>query len=473
MEIRVSLTGRGDLAAQIYRELLDAILDGRLRSGERLPPSRELAGRLGVSRNTVTVAYDRLAAEGFLVGKTGAGTYVCPRHLIHERPRAAPAGRGVRSRPLWESLAGEAVPEPPGNIRYDFRSGLPDPGLFPLETWRRLISRELRRADLPGYADPAGHAGLRDAIARSVGVSRSVHAGADDVLITQGAQQALDLIGRVLIEPGDRVAVEEPGYRPARRLFRSLGAHVTGVPVDDEGLDVDALPDDARLVYVTPAHQFPLGVPMSLRRRAALLAWAARHDAVIVEDDYDSEYRFEGRPLDSLQSIDACGRVIYLGSFSKTLLPMLRLGFLIAPASLRPALRAAKHLTDRHGDQVAQGALATLIDEGLLSRHIRKATQEYALRRTAIITALRTRFTGLLDLIPSAAGLHLCTRPSPGANPDLETALSRAHHSGLALTDLAPSYADHPHPGLILGYGLIHPTDIDKGMSLLAEAFNA
>ncbi|GAA0988344.1 PLP-dependent aminotransferase family protein [Acrocarpospora macrocephala] len=475
VEFDVGLNGRGDLAARIYRQLLDAILDGRLRPGERLPPTREMATRLGVSRNTVTVAYDRLTAEGFLVGKTGAGTYVCPRHHIHQRPRAAPPGRGLRPRPLWETLVREAVPAPAGKIptRYDFRFGIPDPALFPLETWRRMVARELRRANVgaPGYADPAGHPGLRAAIARYVGVSRSVRAGADDVLITQGAQQALDLIGRVLIEPGDLVAIEEPGYRAARLLFHSLGARVAAVPVDEEGLDVAALPDGARLIYVTPSHQFPLGTPMSVSRRAALLTWAARHDAVIVEDDYDSEYRFEGRPLEPLQSLDACGRVIYVGSFSKTLLPTLRLGFLIAPASLQPALRTARQLTDWHGDPTTQGALATFIDEGLLSRHIRKATQEYAARRAAILTTLHTRFAGTLTPIPSAAGLHLCALPAPGSTVDFDTVVSRARDSGLAIDSIAPFYTDHPQPGLILGYGLIHPDNIDKGLALLADSF--
>ncbi|GIH24209.1 GntR family transcriptional regulator [Acrocarpospora phusangensis] len=475
MDIDVELGGRGDLAAGIYRFLLDAILDGRLRPGERLPPTREMAGRLGVSRNTVTGAYDRLTAEGFLVGRTGAGTYVCPRHLIHERPRAAPAGRGLRPRALWETLAAQAVPmRTPGDVPlYDFRFGSPDPELFPLEPWRRMVTRELRRANVrvPGYADPAGHPGLRSAIARHVGVSRAVRAGDDDVLITNGAQQALDLIGRVLVEPGDVVAVEDPGYPPARELFSSLGARVAGVPVDHDGLDVSALPAGARLVYVTPSHQFPLGTPMSLPRRAALLAWAERHDAVIVEDDYDSDYRFECRPLEPLQSIDASGRVIYIGTFSKALLPMLRLGYLIAPASLQPALRTAKQLTDWHGDQTSQAALAAFIDEGLLSRHLRKATQEYATRRETLLAALHTHFAGTLDVIPSCAGLHVSARLTPGTPLDLEAALTRAHTAGLALDPLTRFYATHPQPGLILGYGLIHPDRIEKGISLLADTF--
>ncbi|WP_250212488.1 MocR-like pyridoxine biosynthesis transcription factor PdxR [Acrocarpospora catenulata] len=462
----------GDLAGQIYRQLLEAILDGRLRPGERLPPTRDLADQVGVSRNTVTVAYDRLSAEGFLTARTGAGTFVCPRHLIHERPRAAPPGPGLRPRPLWESLAAEYAPDPPEEVRYDFRPGLPDPELFPLATWRRLIARELRHSAMraPGYADPAGHPALREAIARYVGMSRSVRAGAGDVLVTQGAQQAIDLVGRVLVEPGDRVVVEEPGYPPARALFQSLGAEVVGVPVDAEGLDVSALPERARVAYVTPSHQFPSGAPLSLARRAALLAWAQRADAVIVEDDYDSEYRFEGRALEPLQSLDRCGRVVYVASFAKSLLPVLRLGFLIAPASLQPALRAAKRLTDWHGDPASQGALAAFIDEGLLARHIRRTTQEYGLRREAVRAALAEHLGGVLEVMPSAAGLHLCTRPAPGARVDMAKGVVRARQAGLLIDSVARFCLREPdRPGLIIGYGLIRREDIGDGVRLLAE----
>jgi GntR family transcriptional regulator/MocR family aminotransferase len=234
-----------------------------------------------------------------------------------------------------------------------------------------------------------------------------VRAGADDVLVTQGAQQAFDLIGRVLIDPGTIVAVEEPGYPPVRELFQSLGARVMGVPVDDEGLDLSALPRSARLVYVTPSHQFPLGVPMSLSRRAGLLAWAERRNAVVIEDDYDSEFRFEGRPLEPLQSLDRGGRVIYVGSFSKIMLPALRLGFMVAPASLQPALRNAKRLSDWHGDLPTQAALGRFIDQGLLARHVRKALRDYAARRAQILVGIERDFSHWLRLVPSAAGLHV------------------------------------------------------------------
>ena len=468
VDLHVSLAGRGDLAARIYRQLLDAILDGGLRPGERLPPTRELARRLDVSRNTVGVAYDRLTAEGFLVGRVGAGTFVSAVPFTRTARRRAPAGRGIRPRALWRSMPPPLVP-PSGAYPYDFRVGTPDLGLFPFESWRRLVSRELRPSAIRsgGYADPAGHAGLRAAIARHIGVSRSVHADADDIVVTQGAQQALDLIGRVLVEPGDCLAVEDPGYPPARQLFRSLGARIVGVPVDADGLDVSRLPAAARLVYVTPSHQFPLGTPMSLARRAALLAWAERHRAVVIEDDYDSEYRYSDRPLEPLQSLDRAGRVVYVGTFSKTLLPLLRLGFLVAPASLRDALRAAKRLSDWAGDVIAQAALARFIDEGLLGRHLRRATKEYALRRELILDGIDRYLGGRLAPVPSAAGLHLCARPAAGSTVDIDAAVGRAREAGVNVGTLA-EYGDEA--GLVLGYGAVRPDRIRPGLRRLAAS---
>lgn len=294
-----------------------------------------------------------------------------------------------------------------------------------------------------------------------------MRADADDVLVTQGAQQALDLLCRVLLEPGDRVAIEEPGYRLAKHLFASHSADVVGVPVDGEGLDVAALPPRTRLVYVTPSHQFPLGTPMSLSRRTALLAWAERADAVIVEDDYDSEFRFSDRPLEPLQSLDRDGRVAYVGSFSKTLLPMLRLGFLVAPASLRDALRHARQLSDWHGDLPAQAALARFIDEGLFARHIRRATKVYAERHERITSTLERVFAGRLRLIPSAAGLHLCAL----SDDDLEPVAARASLAGAEVQTLSDLCGGYPGQGLVLGYGAIPVERIDDGLAALDRAW--
>ncbi|GIJ52182.1 GntR family transcriptional regulator [Virgisporangium aliadipatigenens] len=461
MEVHVSVSGRTDLAAQIYRQLHAAILDGRLRPGERMPPSRELASRIRVSRNTVAAAYERLTAEGFLEGRVGAGTYVCGAHVAKAtRARRAPVG-SIEPRALWRDLD-LSVRDPPLGCEFDFRVGVPDPGLFPLDAWRRLVAAELRRDAFraASYGEPSGHPGLRAAVARHLGTSRSVRVGADDVVVTHGAQQALDVIGRVLVDVGTCVAVERPGYAMARELFRTLGARVVGVPVDSEGLDVSALPAQARLVYTTPSHQFPLGTPMSLARRTALLAWAEHHRAAIIEDDYDSEFRYGDRPLEPLQSLDRSGRVIYVGSFSKTLSPMLRLGFLVAPASLRNAVRRAKQVTDWHTEVPSQAALARFIDDGLLARHIRRASRVYAERHALISTVLRRDFAPWFDVVPSSAGLHLCVLLRDGVTVDLD----RARELSVGVADLS-GYGGGP--GLVLGFGMIPAERIPEGLRRL------
>jgi GntR family transcriptional regulator/MocR family aminotransferase len=465
VDFQITIGDRGDRATRIYQQIRDAILDGRLRAAERLPPSRELAARLSVSRNTVALAYERLTAEGFLTSRVGAGTFVSGDRP-GTRTRTAPSGTGVRPRAQWAEAEVFSPPRPT-RPRFNFSVGIPDPGLFPWETWRRLVSQVLRPTMFrdSGYDDPAGHADLRAAIARYIGVSRSVRAAPEDVLVTRGAQQALDLIGRVLIEPGDVVAVEEPGYPPARALFRSLGARVVGVPVDAEGIVVASMPARARLVYTTPSHQFPLGTVMSMARRAALLAWAQQHHAVIIEDDYDSEFRFADRPLEPLQSLDRAGRVIYVGSFAKTLMPMLRLGFLVAPGSLRDALHAARQLTDWHNELVGQLALARFIDDGLLARHVRKATREYAQRRESISTILAADFADWFDLLPSSAGLHLCVPVRPHASIEVASVAAQAREAGIAVDELS---AYGGGPGLVFGYGAIGNADIPAGLARLA-----
>jgi GntR family transcriptional regulator/MocR family aminotransferase len=349
--------------------------------------------------------------------------------------------------------------------------------LFPFTTWRRLVAHEFRGpvAQYAKYGDPGGHAPLRAAIARHTGVSRAVRADADDVIVTQGAQQAFDLIGRVLISEGTPVAVEDPGYPYVRWLFHSLGAQVMGVPVDGEGLNVDAIPAAARIVYVTPSHQFPLGTAMSLQRRTALLAWAERRGGVIIEDDYDSEFRFSGRPLDPLQTLDRTGRVIYVGSFSKVLLPALRVGFLIAPASLQPALLAARQLCGWHGDVATQAALARFIEQGLLARHIRKVSREYAGRHARITEAIERRFNQWLRVIPSAAGLHMSAEVADPARVDIAGVVRRARERGITIGSLSNFHIDataaHAKAGLILGYGGIPAARLDEGLKRLAASF--
>jgi GntR family transcriptional regulator/MocR family aminotransferase len=319
------------------------------------------------------------------------------------------------------------------------------------------------------YEGPAGNWDLRAAIARHIGISRSVSASPDDVIVTNGTQQALDIIARVLLEPGDVVAVEKPGYLPPKDLFRALGARVVGVPVDGEGLVVQALPTEARAVYVTPSHQYPLGVAMSLSRRRALLAWAERTNAVVVEDDYDSEFRFDGRPLEPLQTLDTTGRVVYVGTFSKTLLPALRLGFMVVPPALREAVNKAKYITDWHTATLAQSALARFIDEGTFARHVRRMSRIYGERHEVLTTAIRRNFDDYLDLVPSSTGLHVAAY-APGATVrHIEAIASRAFDLGVAIY---PFHVGLEPAGFMLGYGAIEAAQIAEGLRQLRRCFD-
>jgi GntR family transcriptional regulator/MocR family aminotransferase len=483
MDFHVALAGRGDLGGQIYRQIRAAVLDGRLRPGEQLPPSRELARRLSVSRNTVTAAYDRLVAEGFAESRVGAGTYVRVGGPVTGGVRAVPdIEKGSRPLPVWSQVRAPSPGFLAEQPEYDLRTGIPDVRLFPYETWRRLMSRALRASAVGTgmHGDPAGEPRLRDAIARHVGVSRGVIAGVDDVIVTQGVQQALDLVGRVLLRPGDVVAVEDPGYALPRTLFQTQGMRVVGVPVDDEGLRVDALPDDARLVYVTPSHQFPLGMAMSLDRRLALIGWARDRGAVIVEDDYDTEFRYGGRPIEPLQSLDDSGHVVYMGTFSKVMLPVLRLGFMVPPPSLREALRTAKFVADWQSPQPEQAALAGFVEEGLLARHIRRMRREYQARHDRIAAALARDFAGLLVPVPSAAGLHLAAWATDLV--DARAVARQVRTLGVSITPLhrfrmpSPPFHLPPSPslpnGLVFGYGAIPLAKVDRALEIIHGALD-
>lgn len=469
VELDLVLEGRHDLSGQIYRRLRAVILDGRLRAGQALPPTRELAVRLTVSRNTVSVAYDRLAAEGFVAGRVGAGTFVNGQLAVRPPADPATADLPLRPRPVWDRLRVHADLSAT-EVEFDFRTGMPDARLFPYQTWRRLIANELRATAVRSgaYADPAGHPGLRAALARHVGVARAVQVEPANVLVTNGLQQAVDLVARVLLAPGDRVAMEEPGYPPPRMLFESLGARVDGVPVDGEGLVVEAIPDDARLVYVTPSHQYPLGVRMSLRRRLALLGWARERDAVVLEDDYDSDFRYAGPPIETLHSLDRDGRVVYAGTLSKVMLPTLRLGFCVPPPSLHAALTAAKFTTDWHTALPSQAALARFVDEGMLARHIRRMRSVYRERYDLISAALATDLARWVEPIPSAAGLHLAVLLRSGSVAEGCQIVRRARLLGVGLTALS-SYAvgDAPVAGLALGFGLLPAERIPAGLARL------
>ncbi len=470
VELHVALTDNLDLAGQIYRQIRAVILSGSLRPGEVLPPSRELSARLAVSRTTVTVAYDRLVAEGFVTSRVGAGTFV-NAVAIGEPSRSAVDGEsciGPVPRAVWAAVE-EVEDLSSWAPAFDFRAGIPDVHLFPYKAWRRFIGREFTPANLGSgmYGDPAGYRYLRTAIAGHISVSRGVRATADDVIVTSGIQQALDLITRVLLAPGDCVAVEDPGYGPARRVFQAHGARIATVPVDAEGLVVEALPAEARLVYTTPSHQFPLGVVMSPRRRIGLLSWAARHQAVIIEDDYDSEFRYSGRPIEPLHALDQTGLVLYVGSFSKVMLPVLRIGFLLAPPPLRRDLRVARQVTDWHSPLPVQAALARFIDEGLLARHIRRMRKQYQPRHERIRQKLTAEFADTFEAIPSEAGLHLSAYAKTDSSDEVVEIVQKARSAGVGLFELKLFNARDGRPGLIFGYGGIPLEHIDEGLRRL------
>jgi GntR family transcriptional regulator/MocR family aminotransferase len=471
-DVHVSLVGRADLSGEIYRQLRSAILERRLRAGERLPPTRELAQRLGVSRTTTSVAYDRLISEGFAVGHVGAGTFVGRVAASPDGQRPVPAA--IRPLPNWQSIPLPTYLWTPAE--YDFRPGLPDTRLFPLATWRRLMSRQFQPSGVGWGASehPAGHLPLRAAIAHHVGLARGVRAEADDVVVTNGTQQAIDLIARILLRPRDQVAVEDPGYTPPIRLLRAIGAQVRGIPVDGEGLIVDQIPAGTKLVYVTPSHQYPLGMSMPLARRSALLAWARRHDAAIVEDDYDSEFRYRGRPIEPLQLLDTTGRVIYVGSFSKTTLPSLRLGFIVAPPSIRTALHGARYLADWHSPVPVQSAMAEFIASGQFARHVRRMRLVYERRHGLVSELLATRFADVLQVIPSAAGLHVSAFAPGLSNENVEGVVRRASSLGVECQPLSIySLEGSPRAGIVLGYGAIEADRIAAGLTRLREAFDS
>jgi len=477
MTFHVSLVGRKDLCGEIYRQVRSAILDRRLRPGDRLPPSRELARELVVARGTVTVAYERLAVEGFVEVRQGAGTFVSELAAQAGRDKPTQRSSGVlQPRQIWESIVLPTVFDKPP--QFDFRTGLCDASLFPDREWRQAVTRALRSSTTTAgaYEHPAGHRDLRTAIVRHIGISRSVKASADDVIVTNGTQQAFDLLARVLLAPGDGIAVESPGYAPPKQLFKTLGIRMLGVPVDREGLVVDALPCDVRAVYVTPSHQYPLSVTLTLARRRALLAWAEQNNAAIIEDDYDSEFRFGERPLEPLQTLDTKGRVVYVGSFSKTMLPTLRLGFLVTPPSLRAALHKAKYVSDLHSSILAQAALARFIDDGAFARHVRRATAIYRQRHEMIADVISRDFTDHLELIPSTTGLHVSALARTMSAHQTASVTRRAAERGVAVQVLSSQVlsplAVSPLPGIMLGYGAIPTVRIEEGLRLLRACFD-
>lgn len=471
MELHIVIEGGRDLSGQLFRQLKAAIHEGRLAAGERLPPSRLLAQQLGLSRKTVTETYARLGAEGLTEGQVGQGTYVRAAFRKKVTPRRSEELAGAAVVAQWRSMVTPLRHlGPDGSARYEYIGGATQRSLFPSDDWRRCMLYALRQqhGGRALYSQAEGLPMLRQAIVRHIAYRRGIHCEVDGLIVTNGAQQALDLIARVLVEPGSTVAVEEPGYPPARLLFQAQGARVVGIPVDAEGMQVGAIPNGTRLIYVTPAHQFPLGMPMSQARRQALLARAFELGAIVIEDDYDSEFRYEGRPTDTLYKLDSHGLVAYVGTFSKSLSPELRLGYLIAPPAILAAVGAAKHLSDWHSPTLNQLALAKFIDDGHLARHIRRCHAAYASRRGKLLQRLEGDLSPWLTPIPIQAGFHLAAYAR--AEVDITLLLTLARRLEVGLYPLSSFYSgSSPQPGLYFGFGAIDTLDIDPSLDRVRD----
>jgi GntR family transcriptional regulator/MocR family aminotransferase len=493
----LQLDGTGRLYQQVYRALRGEILSGRLASGERVPSTREIADFLNVSRNTAVMAYEQLLAEGYIKARLGAaGTVVAavlppdgyvsrptlPGHpSLRVNPKIAAAGeRFLKSaRACSESLglARLSWELTPPHIRYDFRPGRASFADLPYALWCRLLGARARHASIADldYGPPAGRRELREAISTRLRRLRGLNADPDRIVIVNGTQQALDLICRVLLDPGDRVLMEEPHYTGARCAFTAAGAELQFSPVDEHGIRIPrpvAGKRACRLAYVTPSHQFPTGVVLSIERRLELLAWASRIGAFIVEDDYDGEYRYDGQPLQALAGLDREGSTIYVGTFSKILFPALRLGYLVLPESLVEPFVATKAIGDTGTAALEQLAMADFIDAGHFDRHLRRTTVSNAARRKALVAALGEHFGDRAGVCGANAGLHifawLKSSLKGGPFPD---AAGRAEAAGIGLYTADPFYAKPPDcTAILLGYAPLRERDIREGIRRLAAA---
>jgi len=485
--------GRESLAQQLHQRLRAAIVEQRLPAGAPLPSTRRVAQAYGIARNTVIAAYDLLMAEGFIVTRPGASARVAnwapalaalPARGRKRSPRLAVSSSIIDRLPP-STLAADAgrvegashsavrASAPPG-----FHLGVPDHRWFPSDVWRRLLLRSSSLA-LPnafGYPSAEGRPLLRAAIAQHVAYARAVVCDERDVIVTSGAQQAFDLLARVLVTKGHtKVAVEDPGYPPLRAAMLAAGAQLVPIPVDEEGLLVERIPTDVKIVCVTPSHQFPTGVAMSLPRRRALLEFARRHAAVIVEDDYDGEFRYAAQPLDALQTLDREGKVIYVGTFSKSMFPSLRIGFTIAPPWLIGPLAAAKQRADNGSNAVLQEALARFILDGHLARYARTMRKRYARRRDALLHSIERHLVDWLLPVPPGAGIHLSASYRDRRYGKRIMSLTEHHAIGAQpVSDflIDRETAARGGSGIVFGFGCIDEPQIEGSIARLSRALH-
>jgi len=497
-DIEIALAPRPEgmtLQRWLYDEIRTAILSGRLVSGARLPATRDLALRLNISRGTVLSVYDQLGAEGYIRGATGRGSFIAPElpdlppralapgggaaasmgenatDATRETPVARLSARGGRLTMTPFSVAGRPFPA------RAFRTNQPDVAAFPIELWTRIAASRSRRLrpELLTDGDVRGYEPLREAIAGYLRSSRGIACRADQVVLVGSVQQILDVSARLLLDPGEAVWVEDPGYPGAHAVFAAAGAKVVDIPVDANGMDVAfarGQAPDARLAYVTAGRQAPMGSVLALDRRLALLAWARRHDAIVIEDDYDSEYRYEGAPLSAMKSLDEAGRVIYCGTFSKLLFPSLRISYAVLPDPLIEPFAAALSLTARFPALTAQVTLHEFIAEGHLGRHVRRMRLLYAERAQAMRQAAHEYLEGLLEVPEITMGLDTPTFLSAEWNDrDVARLAARAGIESIPLSLYARTHS--VRPGLLLGFAAIGPAEIASGMRTLARVLDA
>jgi GntR family transcriptional regulator / MocR family aminotransferase len=483
LPLTIRRRGSSPLQSQIAEQIHRLVSEGILAPAHRVPSTRALSEQLGVSRNTVTLAYELLIAEGILEVESSAGTLVSrklPAGFVRvaastlglaggetpakPRPRPAFLGRGPRVRdPLARQLP------------YDFRLGQPDPALFPATTWRRLIADNLSRAELElvRYGDPGGLMALRVAIARHLKLARGIDCEPDQVVITAGCQEGLNLVARVLVNPGAEAVVENPCYEGAALAFSSYGAKLVPGPIDDEGLCVDRLPSGPVLAYVTPSHQFPLGPTLSFARRLALLEWASSSRAYLVEDDYDSDFRYEGSPLLALYALDRSETTIYLGTFSKSIGAGLRLGYVVFPRALVPAAIGAKALLNNGHPWLEQAAAAEFLDSGGFERHLQRIRRSYAMRRECLLFELHRRF-GACRVDGAEGGMHVVWHLPAGA-PSAREVQRQLVHEGVGVYSLAEAPVhfigelDAYDSVLLLGYPCLDEDRIRAALQRIAR----
>ncbi|HEU4888646.1 MAG TPA: PLP-dependent aminotransferase family protein [Thermoanaerobaculia bacterium] len=463
----------------LYSALRAEILEGRLRPGSRLSGTRDLAAQYGLSRGTIVSAFEQLQSEGYVEGSVGSGTYVSkilPDELLKApRQTGTQTSQGRTKRDVSDYARRLNLTT---TSTFDmrptraFRTDMPALDLFPTTLWTQIAARRIRRLSANALlgSEPLGYRPLRNAISDYLTVSRGVKCEPGQIAIVSGVQDALDLVARLILDPGDRVCMEEPGYQGAAEVFESVGAKVCPVMLDEQGMKVPQRRlRTARLIYITPAHQFPMGMTMSLPRRLELLEWARNAGALIFEDDYDSEYRYSGRPIPSLQGLDASGQVIFFGTFNKVLFPSLRVGYLVIPPDLVPHVTAAIAVTRRHAPVIDQAVLCDFITEGHFGRHLRRMRQIYAERLSVLLESARERLAGLLEISDIEAGLQTSGWLSNGMTADA-AAKAAAQHNVDVVSLSRHSRLPMVREGLQLGFAAVDAREIRRGVRELAIA---